>query len=385
MEKRLLDPDTILTDDVVAELLAKEANDAAIKYSSMGLEAFKSTKPSNKAKPNTRFLGRIIKETTSHNAALLAKETAEAQTRLDDLTEAEERKRRKLNPSASDIRRRQLGDISSILAGRKRSSDAERRERSKKKDGGRNEEESRDRYRDRDHRRSRHGTRQDDEEEGRRSHRKHDDRTLDGRCRRRDRSCSPQQRAHKQRDRSPLGSRVEDDRPRHSRSHRKESTQDRDLISSESSRRRNYGRLREEDDNQSSASKSSSAADEDESDPLEEFIGPAPPPRSPVRKRGRGAIRGAAAMDSRFAEGYDPASDIQPDSAEADDWDEAVEAYRDRQKWKQQGAERLRAAGFTEEQIRKWEKGGEKDIDDVRWSKAGEKREWDRGKDGSFF
>lgn len=87
-------------------------------------------------------------------------------------------------------------------------------------------------------------------------------------------------------------------------------------------------------------------------------------------------MRGAAAMDSRFAEGYDPACDIQLDSAEVDDWDEAVEAYRDRQKWKQQGAERLRAAGFTEEQIKKWEKGGEKDIDDVRWSKAGEKREW---------
>jgi len=40
------------------------------------------------------------------------------------------------------------------------------------------------------------------------------------------------------------------------------------------------------------------------------------------------------------------------------------------------GAERLRAAGFTEEQIRKWEKGGEKDIDDVKWSKPGEEREW---------
>jgi len=36
--------DTILTDDYVADLLAKEANDASIKYSSMGLEAFRSTK-----------------------------------------------------------------------------------------------------------------------------------------------------------------------------------------------------------------------------------------------------------------------------------------------------------------------------------------------------
>jgi hypothetical protein len=44
MERRPLQHDTLLTDDAVAELLAKEANDASIKYSSMGLEAFKSTK-----------------------------------------------------------------------------------------------------------------------------------------------------------------------------------------------------------------------------------------------------------------------------------------------------------------------------------------------------
>jgi hypothetical protein len=88
-------------------------------------------------------------------------------------------------------------------------------------------------------------------------------------------------------------------------------------------------------------------------------------------------------LDSRFAADYDPASELlEPEdnnNNNTDDWDEAVEAYRDRQKWKQQGADRLRAAGFTEEQIRKWEKsgsGGEKDIEDVRWSKAGEGREW---------
>lgn len=34
----------ILTDDYVAELLAKDAKDSAIKYSSMGLDAFKQSK-----------------------------------------------------------------------------------------------------------------------------------------------------------------------------------------------------------------------------------------------------------------------------------------------------------------------------------------------------
>lgn len=36
--------DTVLTDDYVAELLAKEANDCSLKYSSMGMEAFRSDK-----------------------------------------------------------------------------------------------------------------------------------------------------------------------------------------------------------------------------------------------------------------------------------------------------------------------------------------------------
>lgn len=67
-----------------------------------------------------------------------------------------------------------------------------------------------------------------------------------------------------------------------------------------------------------------------------------------------------------------------PDSG--DDWDQALEALKDRQKWKQQGAERLKAAGFTDEEVRKWETGGEKSERDVRWAKEGEGREWDRGK-----
>jgi len=106
-------------------------------------------------------------------------------------------------------------------------------------------------------------------------------------------------------------------------------------------------------------------------------------------------------MDTRFSDGYDPVADVQADlldddigserkaaSSKKEDWDEAVETYRDRLKWKQQGADRLRAAGFTDEQIKKWENtssrpGAERDgnMEDVRWAKSGEKREWDRGKD----
>jgi len=86
-------------------------------------------------------------------------------------------------------------------------------------------------------------------------------------------------------------------------------------------------------------------------------------------------------MDSRFSSSYDPSIDIRPDSdLDDDDWDQALEAMRDRQRWKEQGAERLKAAGFSEKEVRSWEKGGEKTEEDVRWAKNGEGREWDRGK-----
>ncbi|KAK0725581.1 hypothetical protein B0H67DRAFT_551121 [Lasiosphaeris hirsuta] len=391
--------DTILTDDYVADFMAKEASEASIKYSSMGLEAFKSTKPANKAKPNTRFLGRIIKETTNHNAALLAREAAEAQARLDHLTEAEERKRRKLNPTAVDIRRRQLGDISSILTGRKRklgeaqenksgsqgaSAAANKDEPSEKARRRRNDKDEEDRTEDRN--RERRPT----------THHRDDDRRTREARRNRERSRSPDYRPRKHRHRSPLS--VNDgDSVRHHKSHNRRPGKDReepggDSREREKSRHIRYGRLAGDDDSAGTKSadlipgKAQGHArhrrrDDEESDPLDDLIGPAPPSQCPVRLRGRGAARGAAVMDGRFSDGYDPNSDVQPDAEEADDWEEAVEVFRDRQKWKQQGADRLRAAGFTDEQVKKWEKGGQKDIDDVRWSKAGERREWDKGKD----
>ena len=75
--------------------------------------------------------------------------------------------------------------------------------------------------------------------------------------------------------------------------------------------------------------------------------------------------------------------DVHPDPDSENDWDQALEALRDRQKWKQQGADRLREAGFTEEEVQKWEKSGpsgEKREEDVVWKGRGEGREWDRGK-----
>jgi hypothetical protein len=117
-----------------------------------------------------------------------------------------------------------------------------------------------------------------------------------------------------------------------------------------------------------------------DSDPLDEIIGPRPPSVPQVKTKGRGAISHASGIDTRFSANYDPTADVQLDFDEENDWDQALEALRDRQKWKQQGADRLRAAGFTEDEIKKWEKGGDKREEDVRWAKKGEGREWDRGK-----
>lgn len=116
-----------------------------------------------------------------------------------------------------------------------------------------------------------------------------------------------------------------------------------------------------------------------DSDPLESIIGPLPHAAAPkVKARGRGTF--SSAIDAHFSSHYDPTEDILPNSDSEVGWDQALEALRDRQRWKQQGAERLRAAGFTAEEVGKWEKGGEKRQEDVRWSSKGEKREWDRGK-----
>jgi hypothetical protein len=80
-------------------------------------------------------------------------------------------------------------------------------------------------------------------------------------------------------------------------------------------------------------------------------------------------------MDSRFSSTYDPTVDVHQASDAEDDWGEALESLRDRQRWKQQGADRLKAAGFTDDQVSKWEKGDNKDEDDVTWTKSGQARE----------
>ncbi|GIZ37921.1 hypothetical protein CKM354_000135000 [Cercospora kikuchii] len=131
--------------------------------------------------------------------------------------------------------------------------------------------------------------------------------------------------------------------------------------------------------NRRSRSREKCAAPHSDSDPLDELIGPQPP--SKTTARGRGA-QNSTSIDTHFNASYDPKADVALEE-DRDDWDMALEALRDRAKWKQSGAERLRAAGFTETEVDNWQNGTkgdrEKSIDDVKWKKKGE-REWDRGK-----
>ncbi|TGJ85673.1 hypothetical protein E0Z10_g3119 [Xylaria hypoxylon] len=338
----------ILTDDYVAELLSKEASDCSLKYSARGLEAFKpNQRPPNQPKPNTRFLNNIIRDTNSHNRALLARENAESQARLRDLEEADRRKRDEDERGPSKRRRPNESDKKpdSITSDRDELDSRHDRDRKGKSRETRHRE---------DDVKSKSRSRRDDQYSDSRDRHRHSHRREE---RRRDRrSGSPEERKDRHRGYRERTPRENDDGRRHHRRTDKEATH--------------------------KPTPSSSKDTDSDSDPLDDLIGPAPPSKSTVHRRGRGLNAAMSGIDSRFAVDYDPTVDVTPDPEEAgdDDWDNAVETFRDRQKWKQQGAERLRSAGFTEEQIRKWEKGDKKDESDVQWNKAGGVREWDRGK-----
>jgi len=348
--------------------------------------------PANKPKPNTRFLRNIIKETDSHNAALLAKEAAESRARLRTLTTKDTR-------SGADIRRRQLGQITAHLTNRstkRRRSDGDDRSEDHKRRRNTSSPEpepSRLRKDSTKHRERGHHDHEDVEESKghrsthhNRSYRQHRSRSnerlgrLDGENSRQ-RPRSPDERRH---GRSGHNHRSPD---RHSaRASSRRGTEDGDRRHKRSHHHRRSPSITDDDVEKTPGeiglkpSDSKTAKVDDDSDPLDDIIGPRPPPTTKVRSCGRGTISAASGIDFRFSTGYDPTVDVQLDPAEEDDWDQALEALRDRQKWKQQGADRLRAAGFTEEEVEKWQKGGEKKETDVKWAKKGESREWDRGK-----
>ncbi|ROT37655.1 hypothetical protein SODALDRAFT_345339 [Sodiomyces alkalinus F11] len=381
--------DELLTDEYVAELLKKEAADCSLKYSSIGMEAFHPSKmPSNMLRPNKRFLQHIIRDTDRHNSNLLAKETAESQARLRELEKEEARQRRK-KAVPQDVRRRQMGDIMAIL-GR---GNAKIPSSSSRSEGRSVPQCSAEQSR---HRRSARSTSPGGERPDRKRRRRRDgekDTPSDRESRRRDKSRRSRSRSPKERDakrrhraRSPL---ERDDRLTGRRSERakKNGSTEKDKTHLTSAHYRASKERASEPESRNDSSSSSRPRREaagtstSDTDPLDDLIGPAPPPH--VRVRGRGFQSGASCMDKRFEEDYDPKADVDmEEDNRKGNWDDAVEAFRDRRKWELHQEQRMRAAGFGDEEIARWKKGGERDEKDVRWSKAGEEREWDRGKGG---
>ncbi|RDA84910.1 hypothetical protein CP532_0450 [Ophiocordyceps camponoti-leonardi (nom. inval.)] len=370
--------DDILTDEYVANLLAEEAKNYSLRYSAMGIEAAESSKPAKLPRPNTGFLRRIIKSTDTHNKALLAKEATESKVRLDALNRSSEAQRRRRNPDARDICRRQMGDIHSILGRAKRTghvsklglggqgrdgdgrqhdhSDAVKREREGQRD--RDVRLPRDRY---DHHdvemRDKAAVRNDEQRSTRAaSYIDFANEGDDGRRGRFRRARSPSPRRLQQRQ-----------QPQQRRS-RSPAERDR-AMRHERERSHHRGRL-----SPSKHAPNPSNDYEVDSDPLEELIGPAPP----ARFHGRGAMGGAASLDRRFSQSYDPKADVQMD--DADDWDDAAERFRDRQKLRSMQTQRMRDAGFTDAQMQVMQGRPETSEREVVWSKAGEPRAWDQGK-----
>lgn len=327
----------------------------------------------NAPKPNIRFLKNIIKETDSHNAALRVKEAADARERLRSVNGHDARNGQ---PRHGDDKRRDVDGHSSKKW---------RLARDEDRDEGHRLHTSRasQRHRHSERHERRHGNRHKEEayitesEAERSRHRRH---------------------RHRRHNRSPSSDSNRERRPRHRHRYRSRSPKihhhshhhRRRFSSSPSpSPKPSQPQTKTRTDKLSPPpSPHSSASD---SDPLTSLIGPLPPSQQPL-PRGRGAFHTAhsSTIDTHFTPSYDPSTDIQPTAlteTESLDWDNALEALRDRARWKASGAERLRAAGFTDEEIGKWERGPWRAADEegraeecIRWKGRGEGREWDRGK-----
>ncbi|KND87364.1 hypothetical protein TOPH_08008 [Tolypocladium ophioglossoides CBS 100239] len=386
--------DRILTDEYVAGVLAEEAaRDCSLKFSAMGMEASRAdkkqapaaqqkekTRPltySRNYRPNTMFLERIIKGTDTHNKAKLANQAAESQARLKELEIAEELKRLKSNPNASEIRKRQMGAIHAILGDKKRGRDGDDGpEAANPEPKNRNKPEKTENLekRHRDHRSS--NRERDLFRDGRDESKRH---RFSQPGHKRDSGLRKDDGRSSGRNRDDDSSRGENSRTYHSRSRRERSESPRRHGRSRSpGERKSKHRQRSRDRSPSKRGLASSRRTADgkrDDDSDYDLIGPAPPPR----RRGRGTIGGASSLDHHFSESYDPKTDVHMESDE-ETWEDAVEAYRDLQKLRQNQEQRMKAAGFAEEQIRKVNSRADDIEQHVVWSKAGEKRAWDKGK-----
>ncbi|RAK87006.1 hypothetical protein BO79DRAFT_198303 [Aspergillus costaricaensis CBS 115574] len=350
-------------DAYVAQVLAREARDSSLKYSAHGLEAYMPKRPTGAApKPNTRFLRHIIRETDNHNTALKRKEEREARERMRQLRN--QASSSSANDANRDQRRSRLEENIGVAQHRRREANRIGA------DGGVTLKIPM--------------TTGIDPREGVVA----TDLILV-------RGVDPRNTAG-----MLILAAIADD------------------IATAMSRHDHVRGLQEhltgaELEIASAGVTAEETPLDDESDPLEDLVGPLPAKdndhgcSAPIRSRGRGAYKpNMSNIDAHFAPDYDPTTDIhlEDDDGQAgsrptrrpvaglmtgdDDWELSLEALRDRAKWKQRGEERLREAGFSNEFVDRWKSNttstpgddSEGRLEDVKWSKKGEGREWDRGK-----
>lgn len=338
--------------------------------------------PANKPKPNTRFLRNIIKDTDSHNAALQAKESAEARERLRSLQGAA-LERNKINRKS--FRKNQLCEIEAILGGvsskRKRlreTSSLEGQPRKSTENEEQLERKSKSRRKEKDK-----NVRAEPEDKSKVVKKDRRFKGVIDTLREREKQEESSKSRQKFQSKSPKKSNFENCNEISAERKNSKSAELRHshkICHDRSSRSEKHPESRTQERKTDENSKID-VEDDSDSDPLDDIIGPRPAVSVPeVRKRGRGNTSDASGIDSRFSAVYNPRVDIQIEKDDVKNWDQALDAFRDWKKFKEKGIERLRSAGFTEEEIQRLERGGQKREQDVRWSKPGESREWDRGK-----
>ncbi|OXV08149.1 hypothetical protein Egran_04086 [Elaphomyces granulatus] len=426
----MVDPTS--NDDYVAQILANDARDSSLKYSTLGMEAYlpQSQRRGDAPKPNTRFLKNILRETDSHNASLRRKEEYSSRETLSRHRRTKSDRGRDKRENRTTSTPRSHASKNEELLGY-RDEDRSRSHRSSRTDHATDSDTDRHKSLSRKHRR-RHG-----DERHRSKHQRERSRSPN-RSSRYDESRY-RRRRHWHRHASSRSSSRSPPRPSSpsTSSPRKALNDDKSIrrrhlrgLTQASSPQSSVHRLLEGSQNELKEVVTESSLStfignhlpSEESDPLEDLLGPLPPPSnnvhdsSLIRSRGRGAYRiNTSNIDTHFATDYNPALDIHLDGENTapstrlsrrpvaglmtkdDDWDMALEALRDRALWRENSADRLRAAGFTEQVVDRFANNAsagstrsEKDgrIGSFKWSKKGESREWDRGKvmdqDGHF-
>ncbi|KAL2402364.1 hypothetical protein ABEF95_005219 [Exophiala dermatitidis] len=436
-------------DEYIAKLLAEDARKSSLRYASAGTYGLTPRRPPKAGpKPNTRFLKSLVREVDSHNAALKKKEELEARMRLRRLQKGPGRDTDQSNSTGggdddSHSRRRHQHHHRRKSSGkryRRRTSPdgAEDHDRRRRHRHSRHEDDKRERDRrrsrspaDRDRDRDRDV---DDERDHGHSHSRRrtrqgpgDDDSLDDgtRQRRRRRTSRSRTRSisreraethHKERPPAQLESnekayhdhhrRLRLKSPRHDSVQPKESGRDTKPTTDTTRHHRHRDRRRSTSSHSSRSSRSSTS-----SDPLSSLIGPLPRSKGTsngITRRGRGFTRHqrlppTSNIDAHFSTGYDPTQDVDvggpyesptedPDpNKQTNDWDNALEALRDRRAWQAKQADRMREAGFDDDEIERWKtsastrtRTGDADVDldirHVKWRKKGEGREWDAGK-----